>query len=695
MTAKISRVLLISVVTAQLIYAIGLKDAAVETLTTNPKVLEKKKEFNMAISDLDIAKSGYKPKVDFRASTGREQSDTKTTGYKDVKLNSETEGVTFSQNLFEGFATQANVDLKKTKLKALSFSFEETVNDTLLNLSKAYIDVIKNQELFLIEKDNTKIHEKIFSDVKMQIDNGTGRVSNLKDIGAKLALSYANLLVQENNYKDALASFHKIFGRYEKSETLEPVQFNFSLPGSLEDLLNKTLAANPSILAQNAEVQASHLTNKLSKSAYYPSLDFEFNAKRANNTSGIEGTDKTASAMVNLKYNLYNGNADEAKNQQNISAIHKQIQMTNNIRREVMQNATLAWNEYKSLEEQIGYLTLYKETAEEKKNIFQEEFDLGRRSLTDLLDAADDYDNSRRKMVASKYELIKSKFRLLDAMGTINSFFGVDIRENLHFDSKTSFVYDASFDYKTDGDLVDDEKDICQNSLKGDISSSGCKYIPYPEKYSLLNFSEDLTKYKSSKQSIGVQAVKEVVFPKEVISDEVEIKKSKYTPFEIGDVLNKLDIKNSVVPKVVAKPTQVQTKLLPVMAKPPVSPAVIVPMVEKQQPTNVVLGENDGFRAKFLKANPEHFTINLSAENSVGEAKALIKQYKFEDKAFYFTYDVNGRRFVKVIYGIYETKEEVQKAIAALPPVLHKNSPWADKIGIKQAVYNSSQNIRN
>ena len=48
-------------------------------------------------------------------------------------------------------------------------------------------------------------HLKIYEDLLKKQSSGVGRLSDLKEVKAKLALSYTNLLKEENNLQDAIA----------------------------------------------------------------------------------------------------------------------------------------------------------------------------------------------------------------------------------------------------------------------------------------------------------------------------------------------------------------------------------------------------------------------------------------------------------------------------------------------------------
>ena len=51
--------------------------------------------------------------------------------------------------------------------------------------------------------------------------------------------------------------------------------------------------------------------------------------------------------------------------------------------------------------------------------LYQQEYDLGRRTLLDLLVAQNDYVSARTQVIKAQYDLLFSNYRILDAMGTM------------------------------------------------------------------------------------------------------------------------------------------------------------------------------------------------------------------------------------------------------------------------------------
>ncbi|MDD3451049.1 TolC family outer membrane protein [Sulfurimonas sp.] len=468
------------------LYAATLEFSLQEVLKTNPSIITKRKELNVAQHELELAKSGYYPTLNVQGSYGVEQAQSQLTQYEKKDWSTWNTGATLTQNLFSGFATDYDVKTKKYKVKAREFALQEQANDLALTTIKSYLDLIRSYELLLVDIENVKLHEKFFNDVRARTKGGGGRISDFMEVSAKLALASSNLLAQDNNYQDILANFHKVLGRYEEGKNLVCPSEVKDLPSTLDISLEEALKSNPSILVSRYEIEAAKTAMRLEYSEYMPSIDAAMKTNTSENASGMGGKNESYSALLTLSWNLYNGGASDVKVKKAISEIEIATEKLHTIQREVMENMGLSYNAYVSLKRQKEFLAIYEEVSSQKKQYYLEEFDLGRRTLIDILDTEDEYITAKRKSIQNKYDLLYAQYRILDAKGTLLSHFNIDIAGSLK----------REYNYKSENVEQDHVTAICQNSSDIAFGVYGCESIPKYASYEFLklNLAIDLNK---------------------------------------------------------------------------------------------------------------------------------------------------------------------------------------------------------
>lgn len=424
----VKTILAVSVfVSSASLYALDLKSALDEMLQHHPDILQKRQELSAAEHELTIARSGFLPKIDIRSSVAKEKANTQMTGFQNRNFNTLNTNAVLSQNLFSGFSTDSEVEVKRHNIEIKIHELEEKKNDLSLRLIKSYLDVVKASILLDVERKNVKAHEEMYQKIKLKTQSGSGRMADYKEVLSKLALSYVNTLTQDNNYNDASTVLNTVMGRYtDVSELVKPSLEVSVIPRTLEEAVKEAVEKNPTILVGRAEIESAKKSVSLERSSYYPKVDAELNTRSYNNANGTENIDKTTAAMVTLSYNLYNGGSDSARIKRSLSQTYNAIERFRSIERDVAEKMTIAYNAYTVFNRQKPFLEVYSDASFEKTQYYEEEFDLGRRSLIDLLDSENEYCTARRKEVENEFELLYSYFRVLAAKNGLMSYFGID-----------------------------------------------------------------------------------------------------------------------------------------------------------------------------------------------------------------------------------------------------------------------------
>jgi len=491
------RIILSTCLFATLSNAQNLQTTLNEVLNTNPTVIERLKNYNMYKEDVTIAKSDYYPKLNLNLGAGYESTTrTKTDGsYRQYQQDNSgnfgdihnlgyhvfRNSLVYTHNLFRGFGTKYAIQEQKLRAVSAAYSYIEQVNAITNETVGAYLDYTKSKELLKTAQDNVEIDKKILDKVKKLYDSGLTTLSEVNKIESSLALAKANLVVQENNILDASYRFEKILGRHIAQDEMEKVDLNVTLPKTREEALQLAFANNPSLVVSNYNIKIAEATNNKTKSAFYPKVDLELSANYNKNLSAISGNDDSYKGMVYLSYNIFNGFADEAGKQKTISKIYQEHAIKEKLKRDLTEKINLAWAANEKLQSQLLHLKEYTNFSLETLKLYAKEYDLGRRSLLDLLTAQNDYINSKAQIISVEYSLLQSKFRVLDATSTLTQTIMGDtqsiyakvelVKPEQPHQKDTLPVY-----LDSDKDSIVDKFDICNNSLLNDSQAlNGCK----------------------------------------------------------------------------------------------------------------------------------------------------------------------------------------------------------------------------
>jgi len=467
------------------LFGLTLKESVIEVLNTNPIVQERLKNYRATQQDLNIAESEYYPKVDFRAVAGTNYAGKLYDHVRNINYTNYETSLQLTQNLFDGFGTMHKVDYQEARILAAAYNYVEKSNDTAFKMTSAYLNVLRSYDLLETAKENVQINEDIYKKVKDLYDSGLTTDSEVKKIESSLSLARSNLIVQQTNTHDTEYNFRRILGRMpSKAEMVHP-SFDFPMPESIERAAMYAIKHNPSLLVSRYNIKGAQALKDQREKEFYPKVDLEvsqfYNDSHVD-TNGFDQPDDRFRARVVLTYNLFHGGADSADVQKNISKIAQEVEIKRDLKRQVIEGLDLSWNAYENIGKQLQSLREYSKYSEKTLELYKEEYDLGRRSLLDLLSSQNDVINARSQIITAKYDYLFAKYRILDAMGLLVVAVTGDetkytSKVNLYGDAEAKEVLDTvPVKLDVDNDKVADDLDLCDNSLPGDnIMPDGCK----------------------------------------------------------------------------------------------------------------------------------------------------------------------------------------------------------------------------
>lgn len=470
------------------LFSLTLQESVIEVLQTNPIVKERLTNYRATQQDLNIAESEYYPKIDIRATAGTNYAGKLYNHVRNIDYTNYESYIQLTQNLFDGFGTMNKVDYQEARILAAAYNYVEKANDTAFKMTNAYLNVLRSYELLETAKENVQINEDIYKKVKDLYDSGLTTDSEVQKVQASLSLARSNLTVQKTNTKDTEYNFRRVLGRMPNQSEMKRPSFDFPMPESIERAAMYSIEHNPSLLVSRYNIKGAQALWKQRDKEFYPKLDLEVNQFYNDShidTNGFDQPDDRFRARLVLTYNLFHGGADKAEFQKNISKIAQETEIKRDLKRQVIEDLDLSWNAYENIAKQLVDLREYSKYSEKTLELNKQEYDLGRRSLLDLLSSQNDVINARSQIITAEYDYLFAKYRILDAMGLLVTAVAGDETKytsqvNLYGDANAHEILDTvPINLDVDNDNVADDLDLCDNSVaENNIMPYGCKKVP-------------------------------------------------------------------------------------------------------------------------------------------------------------------------------------------------------------------------
>ncbi|QDO85952.1 TolC family outer membrane protein [Shewanella psychropiezotolerans] len=420
-------------------YSQTLEQAVAHTLDTNPEIRIAFNRFKAREEQVNQAIAGYMPTVDISGGYGWEQTNSPSTRRKAglgevddegvIELERGEAGFSIKQMLFDGFYTSSEVDRYSFEASAEQWALFAAAEDMALDVTKVYVNYIKSEQVLTLAEKNLVSHQEIYEQIKERTDSGLGSIADLSQITGRRARANANLISAKNNFYDAKAQFVRVVEK-QPEDLIVPVPDDDMIPEDLNTSVKLAQDNHPILKSASSDINAAVNERDSALSNYYPKLSLELDGNWNNNLDGEDGFSLLASqnvgghsndlvAMVRIKYNLFSGGKDRAREREASYKIGEAKEIRERAYRQVVEGVSLAWNAYELLVPQKMYIRDHVVAAKDTQVAYSQQFNLGQRTLLDLLDTENELFEARKDYLEAEYDEILSEYRILNATGRL------------------------------------------------------------------------------------------------------------------------------------------------------------------------------------------------------------------------------------------------------------------------------------
>ena len=419
----------------------SLGEAIEQTIKTNPDILTNANDRLAREGEVTQAKSGYLPSIDLNAGYGFEEANNRSTrglgclsgsggnskcGTVDMER---TElGAKVRQMVFDGMKTYHDTRRTKAAVAAAAYTVFGSAEKVALDATEAYLNVLREQELVQLAKDNVEVHERTMDQIKLRSDMGVGRKADDDQARARLARARTNLLAEEGNLNDAVSTYQRVIGALPDNPA-RPEDPRGKLPADMETAVKLALENHPQLKSAEADIEETDAQHDAAYAHFFPKVDIELAATSYSNLNGVSGYNNDYQAMLRMNYNILSGGKDAGRLEQTAHQINKAKEIRNHTYRQVVESMRFSWVALQTKSNQLPLFKEHLEDTEKTHKAYQQQFNLGERTLLDLLDTANELFTARQDYTQASYDELLAMFRVLASMGELNSSLGVKLPE--------------------------------------------------------------------------------------------------------------------------------------------------------------------------------------------------------------------------------------------------------------------------
>lgn len=399
--------------------AATLEEVITQTLTQNPQIQASLNRYKASGEAVQVARGGYLPTVDLKSGIGWERINNETTrasGKSEKDFTPKENSLTLNQNLFDGLSTTNNYRKSKEFRESRREQLRAKAELIALDISDVYLKVLDTHKQLELAQDNLKTHERIYSLVQQRSDQGVANQSDLYQIEGRLARARANVISVRNQVQEAESQYMRLVSEA-PSNLSTPYFDDQALPAGLESAIEHALKEHPAILASSYDLSAAQFGYDSTRGKFLPSVDVSLSQRWDRDVRGVSGKEDDTMAMLTMRYNLFNGGADMARRKEAAYKVEENKANQMDAHQAVVESLRIAWATYENLTEEQPHLKRHMEASAKTVAAYKQQFDIGKRSLLDVLDSENESYQARRAYTNASYRVLYVRYRILSGMG--------------------------------------------------------------------------------------------------------------------------------------------------------------------------------------------------------------------------------------------------------------------------------------
>ena len=332
-----------------------------------------------------------------------------------------------SQLLFDGGAVGAAVRQAGHDKLSRFYRLLDSTETLAFEAAVAYAELARAQELVDMAKRNYVEHKQIHTQLTERESGGVTRRSDVEQATGRLALAESSLADEVAGHHRAAQVYLQVTGQMPPAQ-VAPLPRLLDLPATPTDTgraVSQALRQSPRMWTAVESVRAGRASLDTFRTENSPRVDLRASQSLDRNLDGVRGRSRDAVIELLLRFNLYRGGAYEGRVEQAAQALNEALDRQESNCRDLRQTLTVALNDINTQREQTQLLDQQRLAAERVQAAYQQQFDIGQRTLLDLLDTHNEMFEANRAYTRARYAYFGAQARALSAMGQLTSSLGV------------------------------------------------------------------------------------------------------------------------------------------------------------------------------------------------------------------------------------------------------------------------------
>ena len=403
-------------------YSQTLYDTLSKAYNTSPLLKSHRIKLEAINEELAKALSKNRPQINLYGSIGSDETTTVNTSGVESKKNNNPKSVTLEieQNLYDFGRTKSLINIADNSIFAQRADLRNQEQEILLEASKIYLALLASAEINKLAKNNLLLLQKHYQATNDKFNLGESTSTDLSLAKARYLRARSDEIRSKGNIEKERSKYFSLIGTEAPKKLYFP-KIKIAIPKNLKDISEATLQGYPKIIASGFRKKLSFIKISSAASELLPTIDLNLSAQNAWAPNTFFDEYENYKMEFNFKFPLYSG----GYNYSNVRQKKKEAMQSSKILdfniKKALKEVEILWIELNSLDAQLVSINSAINANEMAVEGVKKEYEVGSRTLLDVLDAEQDLLEEKVEVIKVKRDKFETIFNLTAYMGKLSS----------------------------------------------------------------------------------------------------------------------------------------------------------------------------------------------------------------------------------------------------------------------------------
>lgn len=425
------------------VLADSLLDVYQQAMANDPVVIRAKAQRDAAYQAIPLSRASLLPQISGSLGYSKSTSEstqtiqgtdddgntTFTIVEVDVDRDSASYGIDLTMSLYD-HSNWLGLDQAELSAEQSDATYAAAAQQLIVRTVTAYLDVLRAQDNLDFVKAQKSAIERQLEQTKQRFEVGLTAITDVHEAQANYDSTVAQEIVAENQIELAREALRVITGKYhDRLYVLNTERFSATAPSpqKVDEWLEIAEDANLTLLAQKLALGVAKKDIDIATAGHYPTLGLtaSYGATKSKTTSPFFVNDTpfldSQSIGVQLSVPIYQGGSVSAQADRARALYVSVSQDLELAHRQTIQSVRSSFNDVKAAISTIRALEQAVLSAESALKATEAGFDVGTRTIVDVLDSTQSLFDARANLSGARYDFIQAMVTLKQAAGNLTA----------------------------------------------------------------------------------------------------------------------------------------------------------------------------------------------------------------------------------------------------------------------------------